>query len=375
MLLTLEQQLHLLNVLGDFGSSLAEFFIVVLQNTAFSHHTAILPLGDDTPAVLNALFTYGASHAFAVCWAHEYIENRYAEQILKLTSKEAGWHFGANHASIEKLEAFDLAAMSRKMHHRAPDVCRMVGRLLSADLKANEGRDARRRAREVKAKENREQRAARMDVDESDDSDDSAMYWDGLEDLENVTNALAEDRHTILRKRVIMIRQVTCLSLMMQSTNQHCNALQSMVGLYLHTCHVPQASLDLLAHMGCSISTLSINNAITSLSNESSEVIKRIGRMLLASYIYDNLDADLKISVPTVEKPQNMLIHITAGMLVPLEHGVTLADLDCSAQLWNKSRLNSNALPSDVLAGIDFYRLTTIHAEHEEHELGLLRHE
>jgi hypothetical protein len=38
----------------------------------------------------------------------------------------------------------------------------------------------------------------------------------------------------------------------------------------------------------------------------------------MASYAYDNLDIDLKHSVPTIEKGQETLIHLTTGTMLPL---------------------------------------------------------
>ena len=151
----------------------------------------------------------------------------------------------------------------------------------------------------------------------------------------------------------------------MQSTNQHCNALQSVVGVFLHTCHVPQAAMDLVARMGCSISMSSVNNAISSLSKRSAAVIKRVGQTLLANMVYDNIDINLHRLVPTAENPQNTLIHLTAGMLVPLQHSISLDDLDCSQQLWEKLRTASTA-------SIDIFKLRGIHPE-TKHPSGLLR--
>lgn len=80
----------------------------------------------------------------------------------------------------------------------------------------------------------------------------------------------------------------------MQNTNQRCNALQSVVGMYMHSCNAPEASIELLAHMGCSVSTTTINSTVTSLSKKSAVTIQNLGMTLLTSLLYDNLDADIK---------------------------------------------------------------------------------
>jgi len=44
------------------------------------------------------------------------------------------------------------------------------------------------------------------------------------------------------------------ISIMMQGTNQKCNTLKSVFGIFLHSCNTPQKVIDALAHMGISIS-------------------------------------------------------------------------------------------------------------------------
>lgn len=99
----------------------------------------------------------------------------------------------------------------------------------------------------------------------------------------------------------------------MHSTNQECNSLQSIIGVFLHACNTPDAVLELLAHLGVSISLSTISNAISNLSKESSSDVRKLGRTLLTLYAYDNLDVDLKHLVPTVENPLNTLVHLTTG--------------------------------------------------------------
>ena len=73
---------------------------------------------------------------------------------------------------------------------------------------------------------------------------------------------------------------------------------------------------------------------------ESEHTLQTLGRSLIASYAYDNFDVDLKSQVPTVEKSNDSLKHLTSGLLFPLVHGVVLDDLRCSDELWKKSLLN-----------------------------------
>jgi hypothetical protein len=99
---------------------------------------------------------------------------------------------------------------------------------------------------------------------------------------------------------------------------------------------------EFLAHVGLSVLPSSINKAISSLSKESENLIRKTGQTLMASYAYDNLDIDLKHSVPTIEKGQETLVHLTTGTMLPL-HDVPPNALNCSKEMWERSELNPNA--------------------------------
>ena len=104
----------------------------------------------------------------------------------------------------------------------------------------------------------------------------------------------------------------------MNSTNRHCNALQSLVGLFLHSCGAPETVRELLSRMGLSISTTTINKAVNHLSKEAHKEIKNEGQKLLSSYAYDNVDISLKHATPTIEKSGDTLVHLTSATLLPL---------------------------------------------------------
>ncbi|KAF8154509.1 hypothetical protein B0H34DRAFT_626989, partial [Crassisporium funariophilum] len=55
---------------------------------------------------------------------------------------------------------------------------------------------------------------------------------------------------------------------MMQCTNQKCNVLQSVVGIFLYSCNAAETITKLLAHIGLSIAAHTVNSAVTNLSKE-----------------------------------------------------------------------------------------------------------
>ncbi|KAG1839901.1 hypothetical protein DFJ58DRAFT_624894, partial [Suillus subalutaceus] len=58
------------------------------------------------------------------------------------------------------------------------------------------------------------------------------------------------------------------------------------------------------------------------------------GNLFFASYVYDNFDVDLKTHVPSAEKSNESLKHLTSGLMFPLQHGVTTDDLKFPEELW-----------------------------------------
>ncbi|KAG1768805.1 hypothetical protein EDD22DRAFT_999735 [Suillus occidentalis] len=168
---------------------------------------------------------------------------------------------------------------------------------------------------------------------------------------------LGEDRKLPLMKKVVI------LSIMMQSTNRKSNALQSILGIFLQSMHMPQHVVDTLARIGISISTDSIHSAIKSLSVESQNTMRDLGRSLLASYAYDNFDVDLKTHVPSAEKSNESLKHLTSGLMFPLQHGVTIDDLKCSEELWAMSNLNIYARDNDLPTRKTWRDLLSIHPQ------------
>lgn len=165
-----------------------------------------------------------------------------------------------------------------------------------------------------------------------------------------------------------------CLTIMMQSTDQRCNALQTSIGLFMHGCNTLETVVEFLAHTGISISTTAINDAVTNLSKESAWKRRKTGQTLRTGYGVDNVDIELKHIVPTVDNPEDALVHLTSGTMLPLYHGVEAADLQCSSYLWQQTKAQQRATGS-ILVNPDFTELLDIHPEHEDHPSGLTHRE
>jgi len=160
----------------------------------------------------------------------------------------------------------------------------------------------------------------------------------------------------------------------MQSANQKVNELESIIGIFLHSCRTPDKVIETLAHMGISISVDAIHSAITSLSAESTQTIWKLGQTLSVAYVYDNFDVNLKQSLSTLEKSEPTLKHLTSALIFPLQHGITSEDLKFSEELWKKSHLNPDANLADLSPKRTWRDLLIkFQKDEERHPSGLTR--
>ncbi|KAJ7906377.1 hypothetical protein B0H13DRAFT_1462818, partial [Mycena leptocephala] len=226
--------------------------------------------------------------------------------IRDLTRKENEWHFVPTRAEVEKLEEFRIEDMAREMKE-TPELWDFIGLLLSADKQSCE----------------------------EDDSMETDSNYDLPKDPKSKAQKLAERREAL-----IVIKKVVIISIMMQSTNQQSNMLESVIGIFLHASNTPSKVIEALVRMGISISVDSINSAVHSLSRETYERLRTMGRSLLVSYAYDNFDINFPNLVPTVERSTDTLTHMTSGGLIFMKHGVKEEDLRCSEDLWKNNPLN-----------------------------------
>ncbi|KAG1825586.1 uncharacterized protein BJ212DRAFT_1294993 [Suillus subaureus] len=73
-----------------------------------------------------------------------------------------------------------------------------------------------------------------------------------------------------------------------------------LLGIFFHSMGVPQKVIDVLAHVGLSISITSIHNAVHLMSKEIAANIKQGIQSLKVSFAYDNFDINFKTSEPTI---------------------------------------------------------------------------
>ncbi|KAJ6507555.1 hypothetical protein DFH09DRAFT_1438053 [Mycena vulgaris] len=321
--------------------NISHFVVSILRHSSFTEHPAVLNLLSHSDDILNALLHHPKSAQSTLSWANTVIKNKYAAAIRELSEKKNGWHFDAMHATAAQLESFRIEDIAREIRLLAPELWELVGLMLSADQ--------------------------RLVADEDDPmtSDDE----DIPKDLRTRAEKIAERRDAL-----ILIKRVVIISMMMQSANQKCNALESVFGIFLHASNTPSRVIEALAHMGISISEQSIERAVKSLSAESYAKLREMGQSLLVGYAYDNFDIDFRIIVPTVEKDTDTLTHMTSGDVIALEHGVEPEHLRCSEELWKKYPLNPDIDTSKLPPSRTVHDLEQLHPE-ADHPSNLTRRE
>ncbi|KAL6297985.1 hypothetical protein BKA93DRAFT_813167 [Sparassis latifolia] len=294
--------------------------------------------------ILTAFHLHPKTTATTVDWTLQLARSCYSGAVQMLTRKEHGWHFSAANTKPEQIHDFRIEDMAEKMRTITPDLWEMVHFLLS-------GKDSMDTDTE-------------MELDSREPDLEERQYWEseGMEDVWVGPDEVAaevqqeeKDQKAAQKKReshevLTTIKTVVIISILMQNCVQHCNALQSTIGIFLHSCNTPEKLIKVLAHMGISISLTFIHRAICSLSIQTSEAMQTLGQTYLASYAYNNFDIKFNTAIPTVENPVDTLAHLTSGTVFRLAHGVTADDLRCSKLLWDRSPLTS-AKPNFYLKG------------------------
>ncbi|KAI9431079.1 hypothetical protein H4582DRAFT_1822991 [Lactarius indigo] len=161
-------------------------------------------------------------------------------------------------------------------------------------------------------------------------------------------------RNTAIR----VIKCVVCISIVLQSANENCNHLQSILGIFIHSANVPQRVAEVLAHAGLTISIKSIQRAVKSMSIDSARKIKMGLRTLKMAVAYDNFDINFKTSEPTLAH-QSSFVSATSATAVPLIGVDNINVLRCSEALWSVDPRNPS-LPA-TQGGFDEFDLLRFH--------------
>ncbi|KAI0721787.1 hypothetical protein C8Q72DRAFT_896474 [Fomitopsis betulina] len=274
------------------------------------------------------------------------MKRHYHRLARDLADKDNGRHLGVVHMKADQVLDFRIEDMAARICQLALELWELVSFVLSGN--------------EIWAQPQTEDVAL---------SAEEVKLW---EELGDVDPAVSESggpgsghtggvRCVRLRQALCCVKTVMILSVFMHSVNQQCNALPAVNGIFLHS------FIKALVHMGLSILPLSINNVVHALSNESQDNIRALGQSLEVMYVYDNLEITFNTTTPTIEQSGDRLIHLTTGLIMKMDHGVTTDDMHCSKQVWQRSRMNpamiySPTPPAQYIHGPEYFRqfLSTI---------------
>ncbi|KAG1889562.1 hypothetical protein F4604DRAFT_1877154 [Suillus subluteus] len=313
--------------------SASEFILVLLTSEKHSAHLAVKDILSNGCEIVDALTKQTSSTASK--WATDITKDICAQEIYNLAAKGSGTHFDVTHTTVKQLEDFRVAELATIMEKSALVTWNLLESMLSGrtQSKVTIGRD---RDGDI--------------IMES--SSDEEAYWEeiGEGDLEgSLVSSLAnnaEFERTKLQKHraaKTLLKKITVLSIMMRSTNQHSNTLQSLLGMFLQSTHTPQKVIETLERMGISVSVNAIHAWTQSLAAQTQQHLRSLGRSLLAAYAYDNFAVDLKTHEHKIENSMETLKHLTSGLMFPLQHNISKEDLRCSEVLWKMSPFNTHA--------------------------------
>ncbi|KAG6819711.1 hypothetical protein H0H93_009405 [Arthromyces matolae] len=298
----------------------------------------------DITLTLETILGHPDTQAHAREFLFNYFLSLMTSEVTNLATKESGWHFSARNASASQIQAFSIENMASQFEKRSPILWRLLGTLLLPY-------SLRSAATKLGTLGSSTQSLFNQQIM---DEEAESEYWaqeeerlgcgSGLNKSENDT----EGPRTAKRQRraaertpaLHRIKRVVIVSILIMSKNQRCNALPSIIGIFCHSTSMPELAIEMLAHMGLSISLTSIHNMVSSLSDKSHLELRRMTSTLTASFAYDYFDIDFQSWLPTIEKPGSTLKHATSALAFPLSHGVTADDLRCSAELWTSDPYN-----------------------------------
>ncbi|CDO68504.1 hypothetical protein BN946_scf184998.g1 [Trametes cinnabarina] len=343
--------------------TLTELFTFVLVHQQFNGPSDILyqDILNNVKVYLSALYHNPETTATMFTWNQELTRTRLATAVSELARTSEDWHFGASSAEPSQIYDFRLEDMGRELELRAPEVWSLVVALLRGS------------SRRDQVPSTQSSVATQPDDPEEDE------YWAGNDVLGMDTGGgqiatAGWGKASERRELLIRIKTIVIVSILIHNNDQRCNALQSIIGIFLHSCGAPEKLIKVLSRSGLSISLASIHRAIHSLTVHSADDVEELAQTLLASYAFDNLDTKLPVGIPTVESPADGLIHIATGTVLRLDHGVSLEDLRCSKLLWDRSPLNPLASdPRPYNPEATFTHLLGLHPEPEYTEGALSR--
>ncbi|EAU87680.2 hypothetical protein CC1G_08716 [Coprinopsis cinerea okayama7 len=267
-------------------------------------HSALVDLSTTFALVLDAIQRNEVLGPVLQQWALASILDKVSYELIQVTSPNAGFHFGASHTTEEAVLAFDIHDHASKIESMAPILWALFTGLFSTEPKGRSFKKAWRDAKRRKVGRKRADsipRRVEVEMEDIGFSDDEDLLDGMVLDEDEDEPEDWEDQIMRRRRSNVKMRQVFCISALMNTINNRCNALQSVNGVYLHAASAPDRVHELFSKVGLSISIQSTNNAIQYMSKTTIKKAKALGLSFLSSYAFDNLDIGQAKGTPTID--------------------------------------------------------------------------
>ncbi|KAG8989616.1 hypothetical protein FRB90_002167, partial [Tulasnella sp. 427] len=378
---------RLLRMFEEEGVSIIPFLLALLTSTDENHIAAVTKefrIKDQRALIKELADNPSTSQIFAEESCLITVIT-YLQEMVTVQERAAGFHYNAASMTAEKLEGFESKEMGKRLSNLAPELWQLFGYLLNARHHlALQKKLLRRLDKDGDSAMESSSTLTVLDAVESSDEEEITGAVHGVNEDETQASLPPEDPQWIhepeggdttsededtdeedlevakilnrkkrmtkkaIRRReaLLLIRRNVLFSICMQSSNSRCNALQTVVGLFAHSCNAPERIVEMMAHAGLSVSPQSSRNMLKSMSTESRKKLRLQTSKSPVAIAYDNLDISFKTEQPTVEGGNSHQVHMTTGTYFPLMHGVRPEALRFSQQLWAASEINPERDPS-----------------------------
>ena len=180
--------------LGASGCSILGIFEALLSNPAFQSHPARHDLVENVPDIISLLLQNSATKDKAFGTVFVMTEEKYCDQIQQLSLRESGFHATATRLTEQQLKEFDLQHIMEQLAEKAPDVWRLVGRLLSADTNQNKRRVQNQRRAETEVDDGEIQDELLV----SDGEDGQLVTDEGDDEPEDIEDQRREEKDALI---------------------------------------------------------------------------------------------------------------------------------------------------------------------------------
>ncbi|GLB35133.1 hypothetical protein LshimejAT787_0206980 [Lyophyllum shimeji] len=239
---------------------LSTILSTVLEDPEFKNTRARATILHDAPSITQLLLSQPETRKPVQDFAFQSCTETLMSEVAGMGSKQRGWQFSAKHTSPEQISAFSIEEMASTLVEKTPRLWKLLQSLLVSDITREV-----KRAKYLQKNVPREPAQMSLDSEMNDVHEGAAWseedeYWaqDADDELrvdgnDDQTSTAGEDsrkegppptkkaRRAGTRNHILVrIKTVTIASILLMSSNQKCNTLQSVMGLFCHSTNAPE---------------------------------------------------------------------------------------------------------------------------------------